>query len=524
MKRGITMKKSMKLAISLFICGLMLLSGCANASTSLPGNLQSKAGQVSTINILAPDFFSQTYSEKAEQYKKDWLAEMSLRYGVKLNITSKTYIDGKSDISILSRIRDVLNGKDTFAGLLDIQSMQISSDTIDQLMPLDDYLVDNPIWKSLPEELKDAFKVDGYIYAIPANVFRTQYTRKINNEALKETGITVTDLQSFSKFAKAYTHSTGKAVLSSYYLEYLTDILNAFGLYNMSNLTNNPFSYDPTADCCVDFLTKGAAVDALEYLRELYQAGALYISFDDSVNVNKDFDDGVTCTYYFQYSNQENCTDIFTLNPKYPQIALTSVDGFAMTKDTPQPKETINQFLNMLLGSEESYLECWLGSPDTYILNSDGTITVKMPQNADGSFTYPLMPNLTGGLTDIFPYSNANVFFSENGVVGKGSETKAGKYNEQFTLLYDLFKKGLIVDVPSFYQTTVRNEIYTAINKDHSIDMLYRNCIKNAITSSKYTVQQVIDNYREEMLNLGGNQILDQINAAISKKTAYYYG
>ncbi len=80
------MKKSIKLAVSLLICGLILLSGCGTGSTSLPGNLQSKNGQVSTINILARDFFKAD-SEKAEQYKEDWLAEMSLRYGVKLNVT-----------------------------------------------------------------------------------------------------------------------------------------------------------------------------------------------------------------------------------------------------------------------------------------------------------------------------------------------------------------------------------------------------------------------------------------------------
>jgi len=346
----------------------------------------------------------------------------------------------------------------------------------------------------------------------------------ITDEALEETGITVADLQSFSDFAKAYTKSTGKAVATSYYLEYLTDILNAFGLYNMNYTLNTSFSYDPTEDCCVDFLTKDAAVDALEYLRELYQAGALDISFDDSVDVYTDFNDGISCTVYGQYFDNENCTEILTLDPEYPQIALTSEYGFVMAKDTPQPEETINQFINMLFGSEESYLECWLGSSDTYILNSDGTVTVKMPQNADGNFEYPPMPNLTGGLTDIFPYSDANIFFSQDGVIDEESKTEADEYNDRFTLLYDSFEKGVIVEVPAFYQTTVKNEISTAINNDHYIQTLYMSYIKSAITSSKYTVQEVVDGYREEMLNLGGNALLDQINAAIGKTTAYYYG
>ncbi len=514
------MKNHIKLLISLFTCCLMLLSGCGTASTSLPGILNPKTGQVSTINILARDFFTAD-SKKAEQYKEDWLEDVSLRYGVKLNVTSCFYKDGVYDNSVIPQIQDVLNGKTAFAGLMELRSSQISSYTMNQLLPLDDYLADNPVWQSLPDELKDAFKVDGHIYAIPANVFRAQNARMIKDEALKEAGIAVTDLESFSDFTKAYTQSTGKTALISYYLTGLTDLLNAFGLYNMNE---TPFSYDPAENCCVDFLTKGAAVDALEYLRALYQAGALSVSFGDfSVNVYQDFNDGTTCTFYVQYFDYENCAELFTLNPEYPQIALTSVDGFAMTKDTPQPKETINQFLNMLFGSKENYLECWLGASDNYVLNSDGTVTVKMPQNADGSFSYPPMPNLTGGMSDIFPYSDANVFFSQNGVIGKGSETEAGIQNDRFTILYDSFKKGSIVEVPAFYQTTIFNNINTAVKNDNYIMTLYRDCIKDAMTSSEYTVQQVVDNYRKEMFNNGGNALLDQINAAIGKKTAYYY-
>ncbi|HOP11309.1 MAG TPA: ABC transporter substrate-binding protein [Oscillospiraceae bacterium] len=515
------MKKLLKLVVSLFICGLMLLSGCGTASTSLSSNFQSTVGQVSSINILARNFFTAD-SENAEQYKEDWLEEIYFRYGVELNITSCFYTDGVYDNTVLDQIKDVLYDDDEFAGLIEVSSSQILSSTIDQLLPLDDYLADNAIWQSLPDELKNTFKVDGQIYAIPTYMFRAQNARIITDEALEETGITVTDLQSFSDFAKAYTQSTGKTAITSYYMLGLTDILNAFGLYKYQIIS--PLSYDPTEDCCVDFLTKDAAVDALEYLRELYQAGALNINFSDSKIAYTDFNAGISCTSYFQYFDYENCTELFTLNPEYPQLALTTTRGFAMTKGTPQPKETINQFINMLFGSEDCYLECWLGSSDHYVLNSDGTITVKMPQNADGSYTYPPMPNLTGGLTDIFPYSDANIFFSPNGVIDEEAKAEADEYNDRFTLLYDSFKKGIIVEVPALYSATISKEINTAVNNDLYIQTLYMSCIKSAITSTKYTVREVVDGYREEMLNMGGNALLDKINAAIGKETAYYYG
>jgi len=44
------------------------------------------------------------------------------------------------------------------------------------------------------------------------------------------------------------------------------------------------------------------------------------------------------------------------------------------------------------------------------------------------------------------------------------------------------------------------------------------------MTREDKTVQQMINEYKEKMLNMGGNDMLDEMNAAIGKKTAYYYG
>ena len=209
------------------------------------------------------------------------------------------------------------------------------------------------------------------------------------------------------------------------------------------------------------------------------------------------------------------------MNPKYPQIALTQISGFALTKDTAQPKETIDFLVNLVFGSEENYLECWLGSPNSYVLNSDGSITVEMPQDSEGKYVYPCLPYLAGGLTDIFPHSDANLFFSQNGNVTAGSITEAEKYNALFKQFYDSLKNGAVFETPPQYQN-INSQTYEA-NKSFA-GKWYADCLKNAITNPDYTVQQAIDEYLGAMLNIGGNQMLDEMNAAIGKKTAYYYG
>ena len=53
------MKKLFKLAVSMLVCGLMLLSGCSNASTSLPNNLAGKiTTNLDTFNLLTIYFFT----------------------------------------------------------------------------------------------------------------------------------------------------------------------------------------------------------------------------------------------------------------------------------------------------------------------------------------------------------------------------------------------------------------------------------------------------------------------------------
>lgn len=341
------MKKLLKLSISLFICGAVLLSGCGTPSTSLPDELRaSNANYPKSVNIYASDFFKATGdATNVEEAKLKWMNEMSQRYGVDIQVNPKQ------------------TNSTTIVGLYSIKSYQTGA-IMNYCIPLDDYLADNPIWNSLPEDFKSLFKVDGHIYAIPASVsVGVQKARVIHDEALQKTGITITDLTSFRDFAMAYFKKTaypaGNCAISD-----VTDILNAYGLYPRND-PSTPFSYDPKEDCLVDWLTKPAAAEALEYLRNLYHHKALNYASSDSAS--SAFNYGLLASEYVDYYDYDNCAEVLTLNPEYPQIIFKNISGFAMGKDTLQPKETVNLLIDMLFGSEQSYIDCWLGSSDNYV-------------------------------------------------------------------------------------------------------------------------------------------------------------
>ena len=310
------MKNLLKLNVSLLICGLVILSGCGAPISSLPNKLAGKTGNYpKSINIIAPDFFKATGAANADQAKQQWLDEMSERYGVSFNIYP-IHINMNSKNTSSS----ALNPETAFIGIVPVSTNSLYDLKLgikrDICMPLEGYLADNPVWNALPENFKSLFEIDGHIYAIPTSISRVQNARIIHDEALQETGITVTDLASFHDFAVAYARKAGKGTgrgrsTGSYMMPDVMDIMNAFGLYP-GNDQRMQFSYDPTADCYVDWLTKPAAASALEYLRELVNVAAL--SPADTNEVARAFDNDLFASTYDQYSDYDTCTEVLTLN------------------------------------------------------------------------------------------------------------------------------------------------------------------------------------------------------------------
>jgi hypothetical protein len=241
------------------------------------------------------------------------------------------------------------------------------------------------------------------------------------------------------------------------------------------------------------------------------------------------FNSGMLASRYVPYYDYKNCTEVLTLNPEYPQLISTEISGFAMYNDTPQPKETINLLVDMLFGSKENYLECWLGT-DNYILNSDGTLTIKMSTDSAGNAVFPCVPNLTGGLTELFPFSDANIsyLYSQSGDAGTDIGADADAKNKaRLTMFSDSLQNGSLVKIPPEYQV-IQSATYYA-NASEVVARYYQDIIMDtiyfpALHNPDKTVQQIVDEYKAAMLALGGNQMLDEMNAAIGKKTAYYYG
>jgi len=500
------MKNLIKLTISFFVCGLVLLSGCGTISSSLPNELIGQNfDNPDTLNIFAPYFFSNSTEEDA-YLKQQWIDEMSARYGVQLNIISDR------------------NGLSSYTGMYYFNSYEtlVSAIQNDIAVPLEGYLADNPAWNALPDEIKSAFTIDGHIYAVPSSCYYSMNARSVCTDTLEQTEIEITDPESLKEYALAMKQiGDYEYVIGSTGADALGDILRAYGLY-LDEYSGHSFSYDPSEGCIVDFLTKDSAITALEYLRGLYTAGVLRMFSDyKTPGPYNDFIAGNSPTYYDETIIDDQYTEILTLNPSYPQLLDSSMTGYFMIKDTPEPEEAANFFVNMLFGSEENYLECSLGLSDNYIVNSDGSITLKLIVNDEGGVDSFPIPNLVGALPGAFPHSNQNFSLEVTGTLTPELAASVERSKQKSALIDSAVRQGVALKVPFSYQ-----QIYAVrfIEKKADIKYLYFHCVQDAIIDTDYTVQEIVAQYRLDMLNMGGNAMLDEMNTVIGKQTAYYYG
>jgi len=201
------MKSMFLKAISLILMSLVLVSsvfigGCADSDTSSP--LFPKAGKrdyPQTMDLAYPGFFYRNNSYDVENGDK-WLEDISTRYGVDLNVTTNAN-------DAYGIIKSLLTGGHTAEIVTGFVYMN-STNLVDMyanhenILPLEDYLKDNPIWLSLPQEIRDAFTVDGHIWAIPCYYYNlTPQIRIYDSEILDALGMQApTTLDEFAEYTE----------------------------------------------------------------------------------------------------------------------------------------------------------------------------------------------------------------------------------------------------------------------------------------------------------------------------------
>lgn len=537
----------------LLLALLMTLAGCNGGSSTLsvPSSIKNPAGDTLPVKLelMTPYFFASDSSggESALNMRREWTDAMTARYKVDISVTVPT------PESYLSMMQEFIDGTSTGIANVSNFSEVLYFMHQDLIEPLDEYLKDNLAWKSLPEDMRKLYEIDGHVWAVPSSFYYEFSTRSFRTDWLEEIDMEMpTTLEGFMEYAKLIADNKnidGKAVASIQTLALLLDVFNAFGMQLDSSGTL-PYAYDPELDCIADAFLKPGAEAALEYLREMYEAGGMAVLFyyEDYISYSEDMQLGEYGSTYeiaadvkyghgmYAYAEKmyeetgfwpdadqywtslttfyEEITGLLNADGKTTQVIYPTSTAYVMRKGTEQPSETINFFVDLLFASEDNYLEAALGLDSYYIKNYDGTITMIQQIDYDASSTAGTtmyLPTnkagLVGRIEDYYDAATAKVHIGTN-TDGITREDEINNYKS--SMLQTAEQQGIIVKADPRYAYVNSN----LLANSKEIPSIFKDCFMQAITGTE-PISAVLAKYRSDMQAAGGNTVLSQANDAL---------
>lgn len=417
-----------------------------------------------------------------------------------------------------------------------------------KILPLDEYLKDNKVWNSLPAEYRETFEFEGHIWAIPNSGEAYQRVFSIRKDWLEAVNMemptnTAELLEVGRAFMRLDANKNGKAddyLLGGYPTAIFGPVFDAFGCY--SNDDYSFIAYDPSMNCMVDNMFKPQAKEALQYIRTLYSEGLIdpLSATDPSTSYENMFDgeyglvvSNVTGGKYYSGLNwvkkhakevlghdfnETNDADlkyalgIFEalppLSDEYTIPYQSRELGYVLAAVTDQPKQTINAFVDMVLGSKQSYMECYYGLPERYSFTSDNGVLLQYKDKA--TKTLYSMPRILYAQDVVFEKGYYMTYDKTNAIAMKQKTTYAAEYND-FVENYEKKYGKQFYEVPILYKPSGD----TYISKYAYMGSEYRKLLM-ALSDETQTIDEILYDYQQYAILWSVVDLLKESNAALN--------
>ncbi len=403
----------------------------------------------------------------------------------------------------------------------------------------DDYLKDNANWNKFPKEYREAFKYEDKIYAITAGYVGDYFTRSIRKDWLDHLGLKVPEtVDELYDVAKAFTENdpdnNGKndtGGLSAAGTWNLGDIFQAFDA-RLDNTSSGSITWDPKEDAWVDSMLKPEMIDALYFLKRLYDNKYLDNEFltNSGNNMREKIYTGVYgSTFYWSMFGYNTC--INNMKKNFPQVEFVEVPAikgkrteklnhrvmsgiaYILIKDTKQPKETVNAFVDLILCDKDAHFMARYGIENkTY--KWEGNTVVLQINPATGK-VYD-----AAGLSGIMPEFDMDKYPVINDGTPEERQHSLELIEIKNKMTADAIQKNLLFDVPSAKYDSPVSTTFSNTKVDYL--KLYEEVISSVVTG-RATPEDAVKAYREKMRALGADKILEEANAAIGKKPTMKY-
>lgn len=405
--------------------------------------------------------------------------------------------------------------------------------------PLDDYLKDNANWNKFSQDYRDSLKFQGHIYGINAGYSGNYFTRAIRKDWLDNLGLDVPEtVDDLFEVAKAFTENdpdqngqndTGGLTAAGTWN--LGDIFQAFDA-RLDNTSSGSITWDPKEGAWIDSMLKPGMIDALKYLKRLYDNKYLDNEFLTNSGNNmreKIYTGKYGSTFYWAMFGYTTCrNEMAKTFPEAEFVEVPALKGtrteqlnhrvlngiaYILVKGTKQPKETVNAFVDLILCDKDAHFMSRYGIENkTYKWEGNTLVILNNPETGK---PYDV-PGLTGEMPE-FGQDKYPVIYDGT---PQERERSLNDINIKNEMTEKAFKEGLLFDVPSAAYDSPISATFTNTSVDYY--KLYEEVIASVVTG-KATPEEAVRTYREKMKALGADKILEEANAAIGKKSVMQY-
>jgi len=493
--------------------------------------------------------------------KEKWTKTLSERYGVQISVT----LPPKADVTTFLTTHIA-------AGDLKGMVYRYSPDDVVQaiyegyILPVDEYLKDNATWNALPEAMRNNYKIDGKIWAIPRSLggygngaMWSRWFRKDWLTALGlETPKTFEDTKSVvTAFAQKDPDGDGKnsnnvGITFGGSMTYM-DLFAAQDALTFEQ--GNNIGYHPETNAFEDAYLRPGAKSVFEFFRYVYQNGicdttAFTVGFTD---LRTKLNSGIIGSVFF-YGSQgkytfgpavynlmlkktENRAADYNKYPSdwtkatniYTEVSMitgtrtkntwfTTYDGgpWTLMKGTDQPKETVNFFVDLMYSSESNFIESLWNLKEYWTKNADGSFT-RQYKDAANKVGYAGANLISYVEPTLYPYKTYNKFYYPD-------TTAADKARSQERIEYAAARdaaglaSGQLYTIKAEYKT-IRSNTYNKMSGD--VGNYVKQLIVECATNKNITVDKALADYKKNMANIGGDKILAEANAAFGLTNNY---
>lgn len=519
---------SLLVLASLTACGGTASSQSAPVSTA-PS--ESTAESTPVEKVAYPDVlkFARTgYFGDASDFpelKQAFMDDFEARYGFKLEVNTIPRTDYMQKVELMIAGNE-LKGLVNVFGTSDVLNA-IYNGTIE---PLDDYLKDNETWNALPDNIKNTYKIDGKIWALPFAYSPRSFTRSIRKDWLDKLNLAVpTTVEEFYEVAKAFTEQDpdGNGVKDTYGLTgtedgwIFQDIFQAFGA-RLAPHGGLSIGWQPETNTFEDNMLKPEMKEALQFMRDLYSNGYLDPEFATNKGATmreKVFNEKVGSVFYWDmFGTNDAYGNIKKTNPNVEFVEVVGLTGKAtknvnfimggaspvvLVAGTDQAKEMVNAYVDIFMGTPEGNISGRFGIEDTTFVMDGNTIVRQIEPSTNVVFQ---QANLIGEFPNFnyekFPYVTA----------GTPEEMELSTLVQTNRIAN--FNKG--IEAGLLYESAymdIYSETYTLAKAD--IADLFKTTFAKII-SGQVGIDEGIADYKAKMKALGGDQII--------KEVTEYYG